>query len=80
MSDNNKLKFDWDVRDFVVESGVVIRFIEKFILQRKQKCNTLQAEEEFVLYNVWCRDDITEDKLSASNLQVRHFYREKQAG
>ena len=51
--------FIWENRDFTVESDVVLRYIEKFVLfgrDRQKTCEELkdQLDQRFVLYNVWC--------------------------
>lgn len=86
MSEDIKRKFAWSERDFIVDISVVIQFIKKFVLGKKVPvCKDLQAKamEEFVLYNVWCRDDdeVGTGANSSANEKryVRHFYREKKA-
>ena len=48
--------FIWENRDFTVESDVVLRYIEKFVLfgrDRQKTCEELkdQLDQRFVLYN-----------------------------
>ncbi|KAL3804882.1 hypothetical protein HJC23_006654 [Cyclotella cryptica] len=85
-SEENMRKFDWSERDFIVDTRVVIQFVRKFVLQKKVRiCNDLEADAmgEFVLYNVWCRDDGNVgggvNSSPKEKLYIRHFYREKQA-
>jgi hypothetical protein len=77
----NKQKFAWGDRDFVVDINVVIQFVEKFVLSSTPSCLTMQMEKDFVLYNVWCNDNITEghSTMNDTELHVRHFYRPKQS-
>jgi hypothetical protein len=69
----NRKIFAWANRDFVVDSNVVIRFVEKFVLHQDDRCNGMMAVTEFVLYNIWCKEE-----TSKASLHVRHFYRKKQ--
>ena len=53
-------EFIWDNRDFIVESDIILRYIEKFVLfvrERKERtCDELKysLDKRFVLYNTWC--------------------------
>ena len=53
-------EFIWDNRDFIVESDVILRYIEKFVLlvreRNKRTCDELKdsLDDRFVIYNTWC--------------------------
>ncbi|KAL3816881.1 hypothetical protein ACHAXA_006957, partial [Cyclostephanos tholiformis] len=52
-------QFIWDNRDFIVESGIILRYIEKFVLLvrgKERTCNELKdaLDDRFVIYNTWC--------------------------
>lgn len=75
-------QFQWDNRNFAVESDVVLHFVERFVLPTKKgavRCkDLLDAQgERFTLYNVWCVPDNGTDAAANATLALRHFYREE---
>lgn len=78
MSAQNKQKFAWADRNFLVDANIVIQFVKTFVTHRNEwKCSNLQAESSFVLYNVWCKEEVKDVQANKTTLQVKHFYREK---
>ena len=80
---DNERKFQWDNRHFVAEAGVVLRFINDFVLpmrMRPRRCDDLanRQHDRFVLYNVWCRErEVVE---SNSTPVIKHYYRNVDVG
>lgn len=55
----HRKKFIWENRDFLVEKEAVLRYIEKFVLFKRDEaraCDELKTnlDDRFVLYNIWC--------------------------
>lgn len=82
-STKNKRKFAWADRNFEVDANVVIQFVLKFVAHKNEPaCSEFQSEKEFVLYNVWCKENDErpgEKQANTTMLQVKHFYHKKHA-
>ena len=56
----NKKRFLWENRDFTVDPGAVVNYVERFVMHQRagrRTCDDLEGavdEERFVLYNVHC--------------------------
>ena len=66
---------DWGDLDFEVDSRVILKAIELFVLNRTSDCNKYLSqvgEKEYVLYNVHCQDSGVDDDSATFN--IRHFF------
>ena len=79
----------WDNRDFSVPVDAVIDILNRFVVNKPNKCSDFvrSAEDHYVLYNVNCVDDedeegrddndTTKSSSSSSSLSVHHYYRKQ---
>ena len=77
-SKENRKSFIWESRNFIVDPKVVLQYIEQFILANSEECDDMAEalDDEFVLYNVWCKRDEEPNKRSPFNskLGLMHYY------
>lgn len=67
--------FRWDARDFIVEIGMIDKFVNVFLpsnatTDHVQSCDEMRQRGEgnnFVLYNVWCRNN-------SIDVSLQHYY------
>ena len=66
--------FTWDRRNFNVDVDMIDRFVRNFVSRQTKGSSTCEELREhgeknnFVLYNVWCRENVT------STVSLHHFY------
>ena len=81
MSATNRENFVQLNRNFIVDPEIVIQYIKRFVLfweeENIRRCEDLtnRLDDKFVLYNVWCADeDTNQGKNVQETLSVRHYY------
>jgi len=70
--------FGWDVRDFIVDIGMIDNFIsihQRVANANDHVCSDLRNHGEsshFVLYNIWCQQS-----SNSSAVSLQHYYQEE---